>query len=338
MQRTGRTLSLLLSVILAGACWLAARGLGGRALAARETWPVGESLVWLPPPRAAPILAMGYRQLWADVNWARVLVYYGSNWREDVHFRFRYLTRFLDNIIALDPKFKRVYEWASYAVTFQGGTVEPEEYALSVRYLERAMEEYPEHYRYFWLAGIRYYIDLKSDDPAQQQRYREHGAALIEQAMLKPDAPGNLALLAAGLRTELGQRERALENLRTMIMSTDDPETQAKLIKTYQNLAGKEFPDEATHAKADLQQRWLKELSFAPIHMYVILGDRPSPAVSLESLAAESDIYGALMAAPDAADAADGQHDAAAPGHVPAPGAAVQTPAQRGAGATPGAP
>jgi hypothetical protein len=376
-RTSGTALPLLASLLLAGALWLGASGLGARARSLQETWPRGEELVWLPPPQAAPILAMGYRQLWADVTWARVLVYFGTNAREDVNYRFRYLTRFLDNILALDPKFRRVYEWASYAVTYQGGTVEPEEYELSVRYLERAMKVYPDHWRYFWLAGIRYYMDLESSDPAEQRRLRERGAALIEAAMLKPDAPTNIAELAAGLRTKLGQQERALENLRAVIMSTEDPEKQARLIATYKQMAGKAFPDEAAQAKAELQQRWIEELPFTPAHMYILLGDRPAPTVDIETLLAETDVLGTLLEEPEAAEeATDAEPEAAeeadaaaapgtaekpadaaaapgdatapgtaekpadaagAPGDATAPGTAVQKPAQRGAAATPGA-
>jgi hypothetical protein len=297
MQRTGKNLLVLLvTVALASACWLGTRGLGAQARTQREAWPEAEGLVWLPPPQAAPILAMGYRQLWADINWSRLLVYYGSNWSEDVSFRFRYLMRFLDNVIALDPKFKRVYEWGSYAVTFQGGRVELEEYELSVRYLERGMQEFPDHWRYFWLAGIRYYIDLESEDPAEQRRLREHGAALIEQAMHKPDAPENMALLAAGLRSDLGQHERALDNLRQIILTTDNAEAQEKLIQTYRGLAGKEFPEEATRAKLELQRGWMAELPFASPDMYVVLGDRPPAAIDVYALAAEQSVFSALIA------------------------------------------
>ena len=59
MQRTGNSLVVLLLVLaVAGAGWLGTHGLGARARAEREAWPEGEGLVWLPPPRAAPIVAM----------------------------------------------------------------------------------------------------------------------------------------------------------------------------------------------------------------------------------------------------------------------------------------
>lgn len=352
MQRTGKSLvALLVAMVMAGVGWLGAHGLSARARAERETWPEGEGLVWLPPPRAAPIVAMGYRQLWADIDWARALVYYGLNRRDSATYQFRYLTRFLDNIIALDPKFKRVYDWGAYALLFQGGTVKAEEYRLSMPYLERAMQEFPDSYRFFWLAGIRYYIYLETDDPAEKRRYHERAAMLMEQAMRKPDAPRDLAMYAVGLRTQLGQHQRALHDLREVIMTTEDPEAQEQLIDAYRTMVGKEFPEEATRAKAELQRGWMEQMPFASPHLYVALGDRPPRAIDLDALAAEQSLFSALFdepapveeppeAPPEAPpeEPREAPDDAAGTGGESAPTGAetgAQAPAQRGAPATP---
>lgn len=288
-------LASILVLILAAACWLGARALSGYARSEQQSWPAGEGSTWLPPAEAAPIMAMGYRQLWADINWARVLVYHGNNWSDNPEFRYRYLTQFLDTVIALDPKFERIYEWAAYSVTYQGGTVDQDEFLLSVEYLERGMEAFPDRYVYPWIAGIRYFVDIESDDPEQRQRYRERGAELIERAMSKPDAPENLALTAAGLRSKLGQKERALDNLRQVILSTDDPEAQQQLIATYQSLAGEDFPDEELRAKEELEQRWLDTLPFAPPNLYIVLGDPPSPVIDFGQLAMPRDLFSASL-------------------------------------------
>ena len=341
MQRTGKSLMVLL-VAVAAAGWLGAHGLGARARAEREHWPEGEGLVWLPPPKAAPIVAMGYRQLWADIDWGRMLVYYGLNRRDHATYQYRYLTRFLDNIIALDPKFKRVYDWAAYAVLFQGGTVKAEEYRLSMRYLERAMQEFPDTYRFFWLAGTRYYIYLPTDDPAEKRRYHERAATLMEQAMRKRDAPADLTTYAVGLRTQLGQHERALHDLREVIMTTEDPEAQQKLIEAYRAMAGKEFPEEATRAKVELQRGWMEQMPFASPHLYIVLGDRPPRVIDLDALAAEQSVFSVLLDQPAPDEKPDEQPDeqpldAAGAGASPPAdtGAGAQPPARRGDPATP---
>ncbi len=85
------------------------------------------------------------------------------------------------------------------------------------------MREFPDEYKYSWIAGARYYFDLWSPDPeVKRQRYRERGAELIEQAMTKPNAPQDLATTAANMRSKLGQHQRALDNLRQMVLSTND--------------------------------------------------------------------------------------------------------------------
>jgi hypothetical protein len=168
--------------------------------------------------------------------------------------------------------------------------------------------------------------------------------------MHKPDAPSNIATLAAGLRTSLGQHERALENLRQIILTTDDSEAQEKLIRTYRGLAGKEFPEEAMRVKEELQRGWMAELPFASPDMYVVLGARPPAAFDLNALAAEQSVFSTLLddePAPDEVatdedatdkDAAEDASDAASAGHAsPPPGAdaGAAMPAERGIRATP---
>ena len=287
-----KQLPIIVALAVAGLCWLGARALDAAALEQRASWPDAEEHIWVPPPEAMPVLAMGYRQLWADILWTRTLVYYGSSRKTGTDYP--YLTDLLDGILTLDPKFRRVYRWANYAMLYrnEGGNARPEEYLLSAKYLERGMKEFPEGYELFWLAGIRYYLDLTSDDPEEQRRYRERGAALIEQAMHKPDAPASVTTLAATLRSELGQHERALHDLRQVILTTDDEEAREKLITRYNQLASKTFPEEAMRAYEDFRRRWMEAMPYAPPNMYVLLGDPPAPAFDLEQLATPRDLFG----------------------------------------------
>lgn len=322
-----KQIPIIVALAIAGLCWLGARALDAAALEERAAWPDAEEHIWVPPPEATPLLSMGYRQLWADVLWARALVYYGASRKTGTDYP--YITRFMDNVLALDPKFRRVYRWASYAVLYQSEDEEAkqEEYRLSARYLERGMKEFPNRYELFWIAGVRYYLDMKSDDPEEERRYRERGAELIEEAMHKPDAPPNVATLAASLRSELGQHERALHDLRQVILTTDDEEAREKLITRYNQLAGAGFPEEAMHAYEDFRRRWTEALPFAPPNMYVLLGERPAPAFDLERLATPQDLFGvepeadfdALFAPADDQQAEAARDDDAAPAGEVAP-------------------
>ena len=285
---TARSIALIL--VAAAVVWLGAQSLGQAARGQRADWPRAQDYVYLPSPESAPIVWGNYRQVAADITWARGLVYYGSSLVGDADFR--YLEQFIDNVIALDPKFVRPYKWAAYSVTFQNERATQEEFRVSIRYLEKGMETFPDDYEFFWAAGLRYYLDLYSDDPDERRQFRERGAELIEQAMRKENAPDDLARLAANLRVKLGQKERALADLREMILVTDNYEAQQALIERYNRLAGEDFPEEAQQAKAEFSRKWQETLPFTSPSMYVILGDRPSPAIDFEELATERDLFG----------------------------------------------
>src|SRR5690606_4558446 len=112
------------------------------ALIDRSSWPNEEDLVLLPPAAVAPYLSLGERELMADLLWTRALVYYGSSRHGESELRS--LTTFIDNILELDPKFRRVYEWAAHAVTYKKARATQEEFRTSVHYLERGIEQFPE--------------------------------------------------------------------------------------------------------------------------------------------------------------------------------------------------
>lgn len=276
-----------LGVVVAALLWLGANGLRGEAVAARAAWPKSVTTVFVPPEevvRFAP-----YRELLADLLWCRLLVYYGSNWGGDGDLT--QVEDFIDDIIALTPKFRPVYEWSAYSVTYRTGTASQEEFLSSIRYLERAMREFPGEYKYPWIAGARYYFDLWSPDPEVKRRYRERGAELIEQAMTKPNAPQDLATTAANMRSKLGQRQRALDNLRQMVLSTSDAAARNTMLRRVR-IANPELADELDHAARALQERWLDGLPMVPIDFFIMLGARPSPVIDLRRLATPHDLFG----------------------------------------------
>ena len=56
------------------------------------------------------------------------------------------------------------------------------------------------------MLGLRYFLDLKLDSETAERKIREEGAAYIERAMRLPDAPTDLPLLAAAIRTSSARR------------------------------------------------------------------------------------------------------------------------------------
>jgi hypothetical protein len=264
-----RTASLCFVALV---CWLGTRTLGAAALHERETWPDVAKRETLPAPALAPLWWLGYRELGAVVTWCRALIYYGGA-GDDVA-DYRYLTQFIDNVITLDPKFKAVYRWAGYAVTFQQSTPTQQEFLLSLRYLELGAERFPDDYEPFWLAGLRYRLDLRTDDPDQRRRWREKGAEYVEAAMQKPNAPEDLATLAAFFRSELGQKERAIQDLKERILMTQNPDAKERMLRHLQALTDEAETESLRDSSEMLSREWKQNHPSLPLDMYLQLGPR----------------------------------------------------------------
>jgi hypothetical protein len=114
--------------------------------------------------------------------------------------------------------------------------------------------------------------------------WKDLGATYLERAMSLPGAPTRLALNVASLRTELGQKDRALRELREMILNTDDPEGRKRLEDRYASLADEAARETVAEAREKLDAAWKNNLPFAPSTLYVLLGPRPAPWPSLQDL------------------------------------------------------
>lgn len=272
---------LALMVMLAGLVF-GARWLEGRASAMRgKADELLDERRWVPSPRAARILSAGYNEAAADLFWARTLIYYGEGMERggtmpDVE-------PMLDAVTALDPAFRRVYWWGAYAVTYRRGAATQAEFRSSVKILERGLEVYPDDWELNWLLGLRYFLDLEAEDEAERQRYRETGAGYIERAMRLPGSPPDLPVLAASMRTKLGQLDRAVRELREMILTTTDPEVRKQLEMKLSDLVDEDTRAAIAEAARSFEQQWKATLPYAPPSLYILIGPRPEP-LDLEAL------------------------------------------------------
>jgi DNA-binding TFAR19-related protein (PDSD5 family) len=154
------------------------------------------------------------------------------------------------------------------------------------------MEEFPDDYRHFWAAGARYYFDLKPADEEERRRLREKGAALIEEAMYKPNAPPDLATTAAAMRSKLGQHERALDALRQMILVTDNAKARDKMLDRVRE-SNPDLADAIEEAWLELRNTWMAEAPALPLDMFLLLGPEPSRVIDFRDLATPHALFGA---------------------------------------------
>jgi hypothetical protein len=271
----------LLALAAAATLYLLALGAHQRLSLARATWPKLEERVAVPPPATMRVLAGGFNEALADFYWARTLVYYGGGMAQGSSLRD--VDGLLALVNALDPKFRRPYVWGAYATTFRQSTLRADEVRASIAVLERGIEAFPQDWELHWILGLRYYLDLKVDDPAEQRALKEKGVAHIETAMRSPKAPANIATLAASLRTQLGQKERALRELREMILNTEDERARAELLDRYRAMASEGTAEELAREGKAFEARWTATLPYAPPSLFVLVG-APPPRLSPRDL------------------------------------------------------
>ncbi len=231
---------------------------------------------YAPTPAAAPIIALGYRELAADLLWVRFLGYFGGEKSTATG-----ITGVVEAIVGLDPGFHRVYEYGARAMTMADIGVDQQIFLRALAVLERGMREFPDDYKLPELASQIYATDLKTSDAAQRRAWDEKSVLLMEAAIRKPGAPVYAARWAAMMRTKLGQREQAIANLREMILLTPDPDSRKGLIDKLSKLVDSDRDELA--AELFEQQRlfdaaWERDRPTIPATMYVLLGPRLQPS------------------------------------------------------------
>jgi len=225
---------------------------------------------YAPSASAAPFVSLGYREAAADVLFVRLRGYFGddTNVADTV-------AGLCEAIIGLDERFERVYEYCTHAMTLAKQGVDEKIYMRAIALLERGSQVFPENWRIPNLAGQIYTQDLHTDDPLQRRAWDEKGTRLVESAIRKPGAPAGLQDWAAVMRTKFGQRERAMQGIREVLLLTNDASAKRSLIDRLARLESEdadEIAGELYEARRHFEQRWHAERPALPASWYIILG------------------------------------------------------------------
>jgi hypothetical protein len=258
-------------------------GRGARVLAERDRVDSGVEEPFAPSPGAAPYVSLGYREMAADLLWIRLTGYFGGDRNTAAG-----IGGLVDAITALDPMYHRVYEWGARAMTLAHEGVDQSTYEHAIAVLDRGMKAFPDDWRLPYLAGQIYTQDLETKDPAQRRAWDEKGTLLIESAIRKPGAPAEAAEWAAVMRTKLGEHERAVRELREMLLVTEDSKARDALIKrlaALENTNADELAAEILETRKRFTAQWQRERPSLPASMYILLGPHIPAAFDMTDLA-----------------------------------------------------
>jgi hypothetical protein len=238
---------------------------------------------YAPTPAAAPLVALGYRELFADLLFLRLKGYFGG--RENTA---NGVAALVEAIAALDPQYHRIYEWGARAITLAGRGVDNTAYQRALAVLDAGSRQFPDDWKLPYLAGEIYTQDLQTTDPAERRAWDERGILLTESAIRKPNAPAQAATWAATMRTRLGQHQRAVDGLREMLLVTNDDQARERLLTKLADLedsAASELAAELLDARRAFEATWLATRPAVPASMYLLLGPPLSPRFDLGDLA-----------------------------------------------------
>jgi len=274
--RLAATVAILAVIALAGARF-------ARVAAEREAPRLLADEPYAPAPDTAPLVALGYRELFADLLFLRLKGYFGGS--ESTADGIAGLS---EAILALDPQFHRFYEWGARAITLASRGVDNAALLRAVAVLEAGARQFPDDWKLPYLAGEIYTQDLQTSDPAQRRAWDERGTLLTESAIRKPNAPVEAATWAATMRTRLGQHQRAVDGLREMLLVTEDDAARVRLLAKLADLehdAASEVAAELQEARHRFEAAWYATRPAVPASMYLLLGRPLSPAFDLADLA-----------------------------------------------------
>jgi len=238
---------------------------------------------YAPAPETAPLVTLGYRELFADLLFLRLKGYFGG--RENTA---NGVAGLVEAIVALDPQYHRIYEWGARAITLAGRGVDNAAYLRAIAVLDTGTRQFPSDWKLPYLAGEIYSQDLQTRDPAERRAWDERATLLTESAIRKPNAPADAATWAATMRTRLGQHQRAVDGLREMLLVTDDASVRERLLAKLadlENTSASELAADLLDARHRFEAGWLAVRPAVPLTIYVLIGPPLRPGFDLADLA-----------------------------------------------------
>lgn len=276
MTRLAATSALIAVLALASARF-------AREAAVAEAPKVFADEPYAPAAGTAPLVALGYRELFADMMFLRLKGYFGGS-----QTTVNGIAGLVEAIVALDPQYQVIYEWGARAITLASRGVDNAAYLRAIAVLEVGGREFPDDWKLPYLAGQIYTQDLQTKDAAQRRVWDERGTLLTESAIRKPNAPPEAATWAATMRTRLGQHQRAVDGLREMLLVTNDESIRTRLLTKLAGLehdSASELASELLDARRQFEATWQAARPAVPLAMYLLIGPPLSPRFDLGKLA-----------------------------------------------------
>lgn len=244
-----------------------------------------EDIYYLPPPHWLQVMSLGYRRALADLIWLRALIYFGDEFEN--RGAVKHVFNYGDSMLALDPDFRRVYEWVGVAGVYTPTGSPPELIERAIDVLRRGVERFPDDGELAWDTGatITYELlpNLPKDDP-RRERLEAEGNEYMLAAARRGAGPPWLVLTNATSLRKLGEKERELRHLEEMYAIVRDPTVKAQIEARLSQLRDEAYAEAFRRANQEFEQRRQEDFPYLPPALYFFVADPIEATRGLEEL------------------------------------------------------
>jgi hypothetical protein len=245
----------------------------GHATRLRAEWPPEVDTFHLPPAGTLRVASLGHRELAADLLHGKANVYFGT--KVTTKTPAKWLARYINAAIDLDPHFHRLYLSGATMVVYTGQPITPEVLLTANAILERGRKIYPLDWEIPFQLGFNYLYELPTAAPEGDPRvpgWRQKGLEYLQFASQFDEVPYYLPALVARLLTKQGSSELAIEQLQRAYAATSSEEARESIRRKLISLRGRAAGSRLEAQRRDFLQRIAATYPFLPEALALLVG------------------------------------------------------------------
>ncbi len=242
-------------------------------------------VLYVPNLNIIKTITLNYTQAAADLLWLRTISYFAKHFNHDR--KYKWLEYFIEQIIALDPNFKKVYHWAGANVLY-GRRFTTENVKRSNHFYQLALKQFPNDYEAAYRLGLNFYVEMKTRDPEERRHFKETGLSYLEMAANSPDAPEMMRSLVASISQKLGKHQIALQYLIEQYINTDNPMEKQSLAMRIRSL--KDSDQESAKMAEQFSITWKENFPYLSPMLFTLIGSNKVQDINWRKMIPDVDL------------------------------------------------
>jgi hypothetical protein len=248
-----------------------------RLLERREEFPEDIDVLYVPPPDHLRVMSLGYREALADLIWIRALIFAGTRLGEQ---DLGAITRYVDAMTSLAPRFKRAYTWGGITTVYGGEAVSRPMVDRSIEIYRRGLEQFPSSHEILHPLGMMLVHQVGSTpgyDDDEREAMAKEGIEMIRKAAAFGADPLVRRYAATLVSDRAATDQLAIQFLESQLAQTDDEAHRRLLRLKLERLAGEQALGTIERIRAEFRDEHHEAAPYLPDTVYAVIQAPPSP-------------------------------------------------------------